>query len=134
MSPGFLHSPPLPQGTGAVVAAGVANAAKIAGVPLREQRIVFYGAGSAARGVADTLRAMMLRAGMTDREALDRFYFVDSRGLVTTARDALPPSKALYARSDLPPLQSLQDIVKAVHPTALIGLSTVPDAFTQEVA
>lgn len=43
------------SGTGAVVAAGFINAMKLAGVPSQEQRIVFYGAGSAGIGVANQI-------------------------------------------------------------------------------
>eukprot|EP00667_Euglena_gracilis_P005883 EG_transcript_5925 len=122
------------QGTGAVIAAGFLNAVKISGVPLPEQRIVLFGAGAAGQGVADTIKAAMVRNGMTEAQAKNCFYFVDSKGLVTTARPGpLETHKASYARSDMPPTTSLLAVVQAVQPTALIGLSAVPDAFTKPV-
>ena len=74
------------QGTGAVIAAGFLNAAKLSGVPLNRQRIVFYGAGSAGVGVADTIKSVMVANGMTAEEASKCFYLVDTKGLVTTTR------------------------------------------------
>jgi malate dehydrogenase (oxaloacetate-decarboxylating)(NADP+) len=122
------------QGTGAVIAAGFVNAAAVADVPLGEQRIVFYGAGAAGQGVADAIKAAMVGAGVPEAQARSAFYFVDSKGLVTTTRgDRLPAYKVAYARTDLPPIASLRQIIRTVRPTALIGLSAVPNAFSKDV-
>jgi malate dehydrogenase (oxaloacetate-decarboxylating)(NADP+) len=43
------------QGTGAVVLSGFLNAVKVTGISIMKQRLVFYGAGSAAVGVAQTI-------------------------------------------------------------------------------
>jgi len=122
------------QGTGAVIAAGFVNAAKVAGVPLAKQRIVFYGAGSAGQGVADTIKAVMKLTGISEEDAKNAFFFVDSKGLVTTNRgDVLADYKKAYARSDMKSLPTLKAVVDAIKPTALIGLSAVANAFTEDV-
>eukprot|EP00669_Euglena_mutabilis_P006819 TRINITY_DN2300_c1_g1_i1.p2 TRINITY_DN2300_c1_g1~~TRINITY_DN2300_c1_g1_i1.p2 ORF type:complete len:228 (+),score=30.06 TRINITY_DN2300_c1_g1_i1:245-928(+) len=113
---------------------GFVNAAAVADVPLGEQRIVFYGAGAAGQGVADAIKAAMVGAGVPEAQARSAFYFVDSKGLVTTTRgDRLPAYKVAYARTDLPPIASLRQIIRTVRPTALIGLSAVPNAFSKDV-
>jgi len=44
-------------------------------------------------------------------------------GLVTTTRgDRLPAYKVAYARTDLPPIASLRQIIRTVQPTALVWL------------
>lgn len=44
-------------------------------------------------------------------------------GLVTTTRgDRLPAYKVAYARTDLPPIASLRQIIRTVRPTALVWL------------
>jgi len=43
------------QGTGAVILAGIINALRVTGIPAKDQRAVFMGAGSAGVGVAKQL-------------------------------------------------------------------------------
>lgn len=127
------------QGTGAVVLSGFMNAARLAsaasGKPLLEHRILFFGAGSAGIGVAKQLLSFFTLMGMSREEAKARIYTVDSKGLITADRKGLQDHKKFFARTDYhgPPLTSLIDIIKFVQPTALMGLSTIPNAFTQEV-
>jgi len=126
------------QGTGAVVASGFINACKVSGVAMGDQRIVFLGAGSAGIGVADNIVSVMVKESqgkLAKEDARKGFYFVDSKGLVTTNRgDELASFKVPYARKDQEKqLTSLLEIVKHVKPTALIGLSGMPKAFTEEI-
>jgi len=125
------------QGTGAVIASGFINACKVTGIPMNEQKLVFLGAGSAGIGVADSIVNVMQQHGMTNLEARRRFWFVDSKGLVTLNRgDTLQSFKIPYARDDVPAgasLNSLLDVVKHIKPTGLIGLSGVPKSFTKEI-
>jgi malic enzyme len=126
------------QGTGAVVGSGFLNAVKLSGVPIRQHRIVFYGAGSAGVGVAAQIAALLVQeTGCTVEEARQQFWFVDSRGLVTSTRgDKLEAHKVDFARKDIPvdgQIKSLIDVIKAVKPTALIGLSGQGGAFTQDI-
>lgn len=125
------------QGTGAVVTSGFINAVKVSGTPLKDQRIVFYGAGSAAIGVADQIVNLMITEGIPEETVYDRFWLVDSKGLVTNNRgDELQVHKVKYARKDVEKdgqLTSLVDILNYVKPTALIGFSGQGGSFTQEV-
>jgi len=55
--------------------------------------------------------------------------------LITADRNGLQEHKKYFARTDYqgPPLTSLVDIVQYVKPTALLGLSTLRNAFTEDV-
>ncbi|KAF9454761.1 malate dehydrogenase [Macrolepiota fuliginosa MF-IS2] len=129
------------QGTGAVVLSGFINAAKLssqaAGTRLEDQRILFFGAGSAGIGVAKQLMSFFTLLGLTEEEAKKRIYAntVDSKGLITADRKGLQEHKIYFARTDYngPPLTNLVDIVNYVKPTALLGLSTIRNAFSEEV-
>lgn len=127
------------QGTGAVILAGFINAVKLAsaasGRPILDQRIVFLGAGSAGVGVAMQLVEFFTRNGFTEEEAKQKFYLVDSKGLVTDDRgDKLPQHKrALSRKAGGPQYKTLEEVVEHVRPTALIGLSTVGGAFSEKI-
>ena len=120
------------QGTAAVALAGLCSAARITGIPLRDQRLLFLGAGSAATGIADLAVGAMVREGVPEPEARQRCWFMDSRGLVTADRRGLPAHKQRYAHPH-PPVTSLTEAVRGLTPTALLGLSTQGGAFTPEV-
>ncbi|PAV15364.1 malic enzyme [Pyrrhoderma noxium] len=127
------------QGTGAVILSGFVNAAKLAsaaaGTPLGEQRILFFGAGSAGVGVAMQLMSFFVLQGMSREEARRRIWFVDSQGLIYDARGSMAEHKKYFSRNDYqgPPMKNLLDIVEYVRPTALLGLSTISGAFNEDV-
>jgi len=85
------------QGTGAVVLSGFLNAAKLAsaasGLPLSSHRILFLGAGSAGVGVAMQLLSFFKLQGLSQEEARDRIYLVDSQGLVFNSRGRMAEHK-----------------------------------------
>ncbi|KAG8947900.1 hypothetical protein FRC03_000896, partial [Tulasnella sp. 419] len=129
------------QGTGSVVLAGFRNAAQIAsgaGVnapPLTGHRVLFYGSGSAGVGVAKQLMSFFTNLGMTEQEAKERIWTVDSRGLIYEGRAGVIEHKKYFARKDYsgPPMKGLKNIIEYVKPTALLGLSTQRGAFTKEI-
>jgi len=127
------------QGTGAVVLSGFFNAAKLSslasGQPLSSHRILFFGAGSAGVGVAMQLMSFFKLQGLSEDEARERIWLVDSQGLVYDARGKLPAHKRFFSRRDYdgPPMKNLVDVIKYVKPTALMGLSTIKGAFHREV-
>ncbi|KAM6494187.1 malate dehydrogenase [Amanita muscaria] len=131
------------QGTGAVVLSGFINAARLAsaasGKPLTEHRILFFGAGSSGTGVAKQLLSFFTLQGLSVEEAKKRIYTVDSKGLITANRKGLQEHKKcklpIFARTDYdgPALTNLADVVRFIKPTAILGLSTVRNAFTEEV-
>ena len=67
------------QGTGAVILAGIINALKVTGIPVKDQRAVFLGAGSAGTGVAKQIVDYFARQGLTEDEARRCFWFVDTK-------------------------------------------------------
>ncbi len=130
------------QGTAAVTLGALLAGVRVAGGSLRDQTIVFLGAGSAAIGVADTLRAEMVSGGLSDAEARRRFWVVDVDGLLVDTRADLAPEQRVYAReaaevSGWPRTHrgaiGLADVVGSVEATVLIGLSTAAGAFTEAI-
>ncbi|KAF4677703.1 Malic enzyme [Perkinsus chesapeaki] len=121
------------QGTGSVALAGLLTAMRAKHEVLADQRIVFFGAGSAAVGVADCIVAAMVQQGLTIEEARQRFWLVDSRGLVTSKRPGeLQEHKVRFCRDD-EPLHSLLEVVQVVKPTVLLGLSGQFGTLTEEI-
>jgi malate dehydrogenase (oxaloacetate-decarboxylating) len=130
------------QGTAAVVVAGVYAALKIPGRPIRDQRIVFGGAGASAQGIANLFVAALRGAGLSDREAGRRICTVDSQGLVTEARAEMEDFKAAYARPVEevaaytcrdPAHITLEETIRNFEPTILIGTSGTAGLFTEAV-
>jgi malate dehydrogenase (oxaloacetate-decarboxylating)(NADP+) len=120
------------QGTAAVALAGLYSAARITGVPLSRQRILFLGAGSAATGIADLAVGALRAEGQSETEARERCWFFDSHGLVVRSRGDLTEYKRPYAH-DHPATGSLLEAITLLRPTALLGLSTQGGAFTEPV-
>ncbi|CAC9491376.1 putative malic enzyme [Leishmania infantum JPCM5] len=127
------------QGTGAVIAAGFHTAVKLSKIPMEQQRIVFFGAGSAATGVAESIADLAAEAGMKKEDVKKSIFFVDSMGMVATNRgDKLAKHKLGWARTDIPDaviasLKTLEDVVRYVRPTALIGLGATANVFSREI-
>ncbi len=130
------------QGTAAVALGALLAGARVAGRTLRDQTIVFLGAGSAAIGVADYLRAAMVVEGLSDAEARRRFWIVDVDGLLVDTRGDLAPEQRVYARAaedvaGWPRTHrgavGLADVIGGVDATTLIGLSTAAGAFTEPI-
>jgi malate dehydrogenase (oxaloacetate-decarboxylating) len=126
------------QGTGAVALGAVLSALHLTKVPLSDQRFVIFGAGSAGVGVADCLRAALVQEGIEDADARRRFWLVNRGGLLHSDRKDLKSEQRVYAApwpevakwaTGDPNRVSLEEVVARVHPTVLIGLSTVAGAF-----
>lgn len=131
------------QGTAAVVLAAGLSAAKASGVPMREQRIVIHGAGTAGIGIAELMRDAMMREGLSEQEANARFWCLGSRGLISDRLgDKMRDFQVPYARSSSE-LEAwsvaradridLADVVRHVQPTMLIGTSAQSAAFTEAI-
>jgi len=130
------------QGTAGVVLAGLYGALRLTGRPMREQRVVFAGAGASAQGIAALLVSAFVEDGLTREEAVRRIWTVDSRGLVVRDRPQLEEFKATYARPaeevagyacTNPTQITLADTVTNAKPTVLIGTSATPGAFDETV-
>lgn len=131
------------QGTGAVNLAAVLAAVRATGTDLRDHRVVIYGAGTAGMGIADQLRKQMLADGLTEAEARARFWALDRQGLVTSDMPGLSESQRRCARDPAEVAGwerdsgvggiDLEEVVRRIHPTILIGTSTRSRAFTEKV-
>jgi malate dehydrogenase (oxaloacetate-decarboxylating)(NADP+) len=120
------------QGTAAVTLAGLYSGLRLTGKPLRDQTVLFLGAGEAGIGIGDLVASAMAGEGMELAAARRRCWFVDTKGLVVRSRTDLAPHKLRFAH-DAPPAGDLLGAVRALRPTALVGVSTTPKAFTREV-
>ncbi len=129
------------QGTGAITLAAALAAVRVSGVPMREQKLLVFGAGTAGVGIADQLHDAMVRDGASQEQATAQVWLVDKQGLLTSDMADLRDYQRPYARqpsevagwvSGGGPI-SLLDAVRHVTPTILLGTSTVHGAFTREV-
>jgi malate dehydrogenase (oxaloacetate-decarboxylating) len=127
------------QGTAAVATGTLLSAINVTGVPLAEQRIAIFGAGSAGCGIAKLLLAAMQAEGIDAADAARRFYLVDRDGLLIEGMNGL----AEFQRPFLQPREavaswrtgeviSLMDVINNAKPTALIGVSGQPGAFSEQ--
>lgn len=132
------------QGTGAITLAAAISAVRICGTPLRNQRVVILGTGTAGVGIADQISAAMVHDGLSPREAARRFWFMDRQGLLTDDRaDPLPDYQASYARPAGEAKSwkhdsngngvGLAEVVHRVRPTMLIGTSKATGSFTEGI-
>jgi malate dehydrogenase (oxaloacetate-decarboxylating)(NADP+) len=120
------------QGTASVTLAGIYSALRLTGGQLKDQKILFLGAGEAGIGIADLIVSGMMEEGISKEEAKAKCWFVDSRGLVESSRTDLAPHKLPYAH-EFEPMTDLLTAVEALKPTALIGVSGQPRTFTKEI-
>ena len=127
------------QGTAAVALGALAAAAEAGGSRMRGQRLVMVGAGSAGMGVSEHLVAAMVADGLSPQQARAQLYLIDVHGLLTSDRPDLDPRQRQLAQASGAVIAadggtaSLLDVVQAVRPTALVGLSTAAGAFSEEV-
>lgn len=120
------------QGTAAVGVAGILAALRFKGERLADQTILFFGAGSAGVGIADLCSLVMVQDGLTMEEARKRCWLFDSKGLVQSGRTDLAETKRPYAH-DHDAIADLAEAARALKATVIIGTSTIPRSFTQDV-
>src|SRR5689334_16406793 len=120
------------QGTAAVALAGLFSALRVSGGKLKDQRLLFLGAGEAATGIADLVVSAMMAEGLPEAEAVRRNWLVDSRGLVVKERTNLTEHKLRYAH-DHAAIGDFLTAIRTLRPTAIIGVAAVGGAFTPEV-
>lgn len=120
------------QGTAAVALAGIYAGLKITGGKLAEQRFLFLGGGSAATGIAGLIAQAMTMEGLSPEDARARNTLFDVNGLMVTSRDDLADFQRPFA-IDHAPVDTFADAVRALKPTGIIGVSTVPKLFNQDV-
>eukprot|EP01025_Chloroclados_australasicus_P005042 TRINITY_DN11415_c0_g1_i1.p1 TRINITY_DN11415_c0_g1~~TRINITY_DN11415_c0_g1_i1.p1 ORF type:complete len:434 (-),score=38.94 TRINITY_DN11415_c0_g1_i1:101-1348(-) len=124
------------QCTGTVVLGALYGAVRHEGVPqLRDQHVLFFGAGQANPGVAQLFLDALVEEGLSEQEAMDRIWIMDRGGLIVANRKGLSPEKLKFARSASSTCNEcdLVSLIKQVKPTCLIGATTVRGAFNDKV-
>ncbi len=126
------------QGTGIVTLGGIFTAMEISGQKLTDQVYVCFGGGSAGAGIAARVHREMVVDGLTEEEAYQHFFMVDKQGLLFDDMEDLTPEQRPFAkkRSDFENADQMTDllqVVKTVKATILVGTSTQPGRFTEEI-
>ena len=120
------------QGTAGVILAGFYSALRLTGQSLKEQKLLFSGAGEAGIGIADLTVAAMISDGLSKQAAKENCWFMDSTGLVVKSRDKLQDHKVPYAH-DHEFVADLLTAIKVLKPSVLIGVSGQPQTFTKPI-
>ncbi|MDT5117197.1 MAG: hypothetical protein QOE30_2936, partial [Mycobacterium sp.] len=127
------------QGTGAVVMAALYSGVKVTRIPMKDQKVVVFGAGTAGIGIADQIRDAMVADGATAEQATAQIWAIDRQGLLFDDMDDLRDFQIPYAKNRqqlgvaAENRMGLVDTIKMASPTILLGCSTVHGAFTREV-
>ncbi len=126
------------QGTGIITLAGILGALNISKQKITDQVYLSFGAGTAGAGILGRIYEEMIENGLSEEEAKKHFYMVDKQGLLFDDDEALTPEQKPFARKrsefdNADELTDLLSVVKAVHPTIMVGTSTQPGSFTEEV-
>ncbi|XP_046898424.1 NADP-dependent malic enzyme [Hypomesus transpacificus] len=120
------------QGTAAVAVAGLLAALRITKSKMSDHTIVFQGAGEAAMGIADLIAMSMEKEGLPMEKCLKKIWMVDSKGLIVKGRDHLTHEKEKFAHEHKE-MRRLEDVVKELKPTAIIGVAAIAGAFTEQI-
>jgi len=126
------------EGTGIITLAGILGALKISKQKLSDQKYLCFGSGTAGCGIVKRIQQEMMDQGLNDEEAKSHFYLVDKQGLLFDDMADLTPEQRPFARkrNEFPNADSLTNllaVVKAVHPSILVGTSTRGGAFSEEI-
>jgi malate dehydrogenase (oxaloacetate-decarboxylating)(NADP+) len=119
------------QGTASVALAGIYAALRITGGKLTDQRFLFLGAGSAATGIAELISQAMAMQGLSLEAARKRISLFDVEGLLVSSREVKEFQKPFVV--DHEPVSNFVEAIKVLKPTGIIGVSTVPKLFNQNV-
>ncbi|KAJ5559081.1 Malic enzyme NAD-binding, partial [Penicillium sp. DV-2018c] len=126
------------QGTGCVTLAAMLAALQVSQVKLEDVRIVIFGSGTAGTGIADQVAdTIATETRKSKDEASKQIWCIDKPGLLLKSHgDKLTDGQRPFARDDKEwsdDNRDLLSVVKKVHPHVLIGTSTKPDAFTEDI-
>jgi malate dehydrogenase (oxaloacetate-decarboxylating)(NADP+) len=115
-----------------VAVAGLYSALKIVKGHLKDQRVLFFGAGSAGVGIANMIVSAMRLEQVSEEDARSRICLFDVNGLLESSRTDLSSDQKRYVHPHVP-TKSLLDAINTIKPTILIGVSTAGKTFTREV-
>ncbi|XP_075001498.1 NADP-dependent malic enzyme [Calonectris borealis] len=120
------------QGTASVAVAGLLAALRITKNRLSDHTVLFQGAGEAALGIANLIVMAMEKEGVSKDAAIKRIWMVDSKGLIVKGRASLTAEKQRFAHEH-GEMKNLEDIVKDIKPSVLIGVAAIGGAFTKQI-
>ncbi|NXH46486.1 MAOX enzyme, partial [Dicaeum eximium] len=120
------------QGTASVAVAGLLAALRITKNKLSDHTVLFQGAGEAALGIANLILMAMEKEGLSKDAATKRIWLVDSKGLVVKGRASLTHEKERFAHEHRE-MKNLEDIVRDIKPSVLIGVAAIGGAFTTKI-
>ena len=125
------------QGTGSVVMASLIAALKYSSKNLEDCKVLIYGAGSAGLGVANQIYKSLVISGSDPEKAKGLVHLMDKKGLIKKSDNDASEGQKLFAKEDKDwegnDTKSLLEVVKKVKPDVLVGCSTQPGSFTEEV-
>ena len=130
------------QGTAAVTTATLLAAANATAVPISQQTVAMFGAGSAGIGIIDLLVEAMKEQGLSNEQARNRIYAFNRYGLLVEGARGIKESQRqlVRKRADIEGWKleggedvSLLDVVRNAKVTVLAGVSAQVGAFTEEV-
>jgi malate dehydrogenase (oxaloacetate-decarboxylating)(NADP+) len=120
------------QGTAGAALVGLFSALRVTGGKLRDQRVLFLGAGSAGTGIAGMIVEGMMLEGLSEVEARSRISMFDVNGLIEPSRKDLLDFQKPYAHKHTPS-KDFAAVIESIKPTAIVGVSTCAKAFDQRV-
>lgn len=126
------------QGTGIVALAGILGALEISKEKFTDQRVMIFGAGTAGVGIATQIFEEFKQQGLSEAEARSHIYLIDKQGLLFEDTEGLTEGQKRFVRQrdefeNADSLKDLYNSVKTIHPSVLIGTSTTPGMFNEQV-
>jgi malate dehydrogenase (oxaloacetate-decarboxylating) len=129
------------QGTAAVTVGTLLAACRAQNSNLKDHRVVFVGAGTAACGIAEQIVAHMSKEGLSEAEAIDRIYLTSSKGLVTANMETLRDFQEKFSRDPEKVASwssegnsiTLADVVRESKPTVILGVSGQPGLMSEAI-
>lgn len=129
------------QGTAAVTVGTLLAACKSKNEQLRDQKVVFVGAGSAGCGIAEQIVAQMCAEGITEQQARSQIFMVDRYGLLSEGMpEVLDFQRPLVQKQEnlndwqcADDYASLVEVMQFAKPSILIGVSGQTGLFTETV-
>ncbi|KAJ5239101.1 hypothetical protein N7468_003720, partial [Penicillium chermesinum] len=127
------------QGTGCVTLAAMMAALHVSKVKLEDVRVVIFGSGTAGTGIADQVTdTIASKTHISKEQACKQIWCIDKPGILLKSMGTqLTPAQTPYARDDNEwPEGADHDLfstIKHVQPHVLIGTSTKPKAFTEQI-
>ena len=129
------------QGTAAVTVGTLLAACYSKDVQLKDQTVVFLGAGAAGCGIAEQIVLQMCVEGLSEQQARSQIFMVDRYGLLSDSMDNLLDFQNQLAQqksniegwSIQEPHATLLETISMAKPSILIGVSGQAGLFTETV-